>query len=222
MYMYLCGETVSGKKRQDDSNSTASLSPLPQKINKQKINKQKERKHLGKNERTNRNETNRPETRKQKKKTGLTNSRDSTLGTCTLTQERFYLPLSRCLTHARTHNAQVREKKTASIHPSIHPFFLDYITQKGIPPRHKKSYRARNSRPGNQSERERNIFILSRPYHRVRLHLTSARLISAHRSRRRRRRRRELRERRRLSNQLYCAASDPIQFSHPSIQLKGM
>lgn len=162
---------------------------------------------MGKNERT--TESNRidqkPETKKR---------RDLPILASLLYLTQNDLSTSLALSHARTHAQRPSQAY-------FHPFFLDYITQKGIPPRHEREFRARNSRPANQSERERERFILSRPYHRVRLHLTSARLISAHRSRRRRRRR-ERRERRRLSNRLYCAASDPTQFSHPSIQLKGM
>lgn len=108
---------------------------------------------MGKNERTNRKDQ-KPETKKD--------------GTYQFS--RFYLrymyPYTRTIylscavsrTHARTHNAQVRKEKD-SVHPSIHPFFLDYITQKGIPPRHEREFRARNSRPGNQPVREREKYI---------------------------------------------------------------
>lgn len=74
----------------------------------------------------------------------------------------MYIPLhkndfiSLALSHARTHaRTTPRSEKKDSVHPSIHPFFLDCITQKGIPPRHKRKSRARNSRPGNQPVRER-------------------------------------------------------------------
>lgn len=60
--------------------------------------------------------------------------------------------ISLALSHARTHaRTTPRSKKQPA-------FFLLY---KGIPPRHKKSYRARNSRPANQSERERDFHFVS-------------------------------------------------------------
>lgn len=177
------------------------------------INKQKERKNLGKNERI---ESNRPETRKQKK-TGLTNSRDTTLHVCMYPYTKRSIYLSRAV--SRTHARTTTPNKKDSVHPSIHSSLTTSHRKVYLPAI--KSHTEHGIRGRPTSQREREIFILSRPYHRVRLHLTSARLISAHRSRRRGRRRRR-RERRRLSNQLYCAASDPIQFSHPSVQLKGM
>lgn len=144
---------------------------------------------MGKNERTkNRNETNRIDQKNREKKTSFL----ILASLLYLTQERFYL----CRAVSRTHARTTTPNKKDSIHPSIHS---------SLTASHGKVYllatkgnlgHGIRGRPTNQSERARNIFILSRPYHRVRLHLTSARLISAHRSRRRRRRR----ERRRLSN----------------------
>lgn len=167
------------------------------------MNKQKERKHLGKNERT--TETNRKDQKPETKKDGTYQfSRFYLRYMYPYTKRSIYLSRAVSRTHARTHAQRPSQAY-------FHPFFLDYITQKGIPPRHKR--KSGHGIPGEpERERERNIFIWSRPYHRVRLHLTSARLISAHHSRRRGRRRR--RERRRLSNHptttLRCIRPDPV------------
>lgn len=209
MYMYLCGETVEGKTRQDHSNSTASLP--------QKIKKQKERKHLGKN---NQKESNRNDQKPETKKDG-TYQFSRFYFTCMYPYTKtIYLPLSRCLTHARTH-AQRPSQKKDSVHPSIHPFFLDYITQRGIPPRHKKSHRARNpGRPISQRERERDSFCLG--------HITEYDFISPqHASYQHTVLDADAADDENYENddgyptieRLHCAASDPIQFSHPSIQL---
>lgn len=171
---------------------------------------------MGKN---NRNETNRIDQKPETKKDG------------TYQFSRFYLrymypytktilSLSRCLTHARTYAQRPGQKKKDSVHPSVHPFFLDCITQKGIPPRHEREFRARNSRPANQSERERDIHFVSA----ISPSTTSSHLSTPH-----------------ISTpfstptpptttrttttaiqRLDYAASDPTQFPHPSIQLKGM
>lgn len=119
--------------------------------NKTKTKTNTSKKKLGKNERT--TETNRKDQKPETKKDG------------TYQFSRFYFTLHTkndfCLCRAvsRTHAQRPGQKKKDSVHPSILPFFLDYITQRGIPPRHKKSYRARNSRPANQPVREREKYI---------------------------------------------------------------
>lgn len=179
---------------------------------KKQINKKKGKIWVRTNEQPKRNES----TRNQKqKKTGLTNSRDSTSHARYLTQNDLStsLALSHARTHVRTTPRSEKKRQRPSIHPSIHS---------SLTTSHRKVYLLATKGNFGHGIRGREIYIhLSRPHHRVRLHLTSARLISAHRSRRRGRRRRRER-RRRLSNQLYRAASDPIQLPHPSIQLKGM
>lgn len=120
------------------------------------LNKQKERKHLGKN---NQNESNRIDQKPETKKDG-TYQFSRFYFTCMYpyTKRSIYLSRAVSRTHARTTPKSENKRQRPSIHPSIHPFFLDYITQKGIPPRHKRKPRARNSRLANQSEREREIY----------------------------------------------------------------
>lgn len=117
---------------------------------KKQINKKKGKIWVRANDGT--NETNRIEsTRNQKQKRRdlpiLAILQLYMLGT--LTQND--LSTSLALSHARTHAQRPSQAY-------FHPFFLDYIIQKGIPPRHKKSHRARNSRPANQPVRERERF----------------------------------------------------------------
>lgn len=189
-------------KRQDHSHTQP---PLPGTKQKQKQT-QVERSWVRTNEG---NESKRPE--KQGKKDFLSNSCESTLP---YTND---LSTSLALSHARTHARTTLKsnKKTAS----IHPFFLDYITQKGIPPRHEREFRARNSRPANQSEREREKYIHF--VSAISPSTTSSHLSTPHISTPFSTPRPPTRTTTTTTaiQRLHYAASDPIQFSHPSIQL---
>lgn len=122
--------------------------PLPQKIKKKKGNI-----WVRTNERTNnRIESNRPETR-NKKRRDLPILAILLYMLGTLIQKRFYLPLSRCLTHARTHNAQVK-------HTSIHSSLTTSHRKLYLPAIKGNLGHGIRGRPTSQREREKYSFCL--------------------------------------------------------------